>query len=853
MNAFRVVLVALVIITAPVLAHASAGWAPANSYGKFHVVVADSASDSEKFAAAEFKKYWKLTTGHDVPVLDKSGDGIALWIGRDGVPDKLLSNLKLDGLGTDGLCIRTVSPPDDGAKAQLLIVGGRERGTLYGVYEFFEKYMGVRWLAPDVTHIPQAPASLAKIEYRYMPPFELRDTTYYYWLTHADREKDVLYEGINRINPGPTSFTAHSLHRQIPPDTYFKEHPEYYSFYNGKRHGPVGVPWYLGPGDMPPDMMTQLCFTNPDVVKLLYEALDKDIKNNPSNTIVHISQMDWFAYCECDACAAIDEYEESHAGSILTALNQIADRLAEEHPGYRLETLAYQYTRKAPKHLRPRDNIIIKLCSIECDFGRPLNDPGSARNRPFVEDIVAWSKIAKSLHVWDYTPNYSHAQIPHPNFHVLQPNMQFFLKHKVKGLFEQGSELKDGEFQALRAYMIHKLLWNPFADAESIKNEFIDLYYRGAAPYIKAYIDVLTKRIKDSGAPLPCFNNGEWLDYDTVVQAEELFQKAFAATESEEIRQRVDKAYLPLQCAALICPPKVTATDVAFTLERPPSLTYELYIERAKHFGMIPDPDWRGPFRLLSAMLDGRTPTRYEEVPIEKLENEFYEVWVLPKRGGAVVRFYDKRSGMDLFRGEDALRKGRWQWQEWEVMDRDEPAIEVPIASTYALAERTENLIVVETKLENGLVVRREMSLRPGSDKLDVSLVFRNESDAPLVPRVKSHPEFWTQGSLEPEIWIEQKGEWYHRPLEFVEPEVAGVEHIDPAGITRWALRMPQKELTVVIGVNADELENLFYYFNIPNEQVNLELVPDLSPLAPGGTRTVRATYAISREEPKRL
>jgi len=841
------------MIATPVLASASAGWAPSDSYGKFQVVVADSASDSEKLAAEEFEKYWKLTTGCDIPVAPESGDGIAVWIGRDGVPDSLLSKLQLEGLGTDGLCIRTVGPDHGSSKRQLLIVGGRERGTLYGVYEFFEKYMGIRWLAPDVTHIPQAPASLPNIDYRYVPPFELRDTTYFYWLTHADREKDALYDGINWINPGPTSFTAHSLHRQIPPDTYFKEHPEYYSFYNGKRHAPIGVPWYLGPGDMPPDMMTQLCFTNPDVVRLLYEAIDRDIKNNPSNKIVHISQMDWFAYCECDACAAIDEYEESNAGSILTALNQIADRLAEEHPGYSLETLAYQYTRKAPKHLRPRDNIIIKLCSIECDFGRPLDDPTSAANRAFVEDIVAWSKIAKRLHVWDYTPNYSHAQIPHPNFHVLQPNMQFYLKHKVKGMFEQGSELKDGEFQELRAYMIHKLLWNPFADAEAIKNEFIDLYYGKAAPHIKAYINVLTRRIKDSGSPLPCFNNGEWLDYDTVVQAEELFKKAFATADSEEIRQRVDKAYLPVQCAALICPPRVTATDAAFVLERPPSLTYEEYIERAKQFGMIPQPDWRGPFRLLSAMLDGRTPPRYEEVPIEKLENEFYEIWVLPKRRGAVVRLFDKRSGMDLFRGGEALRKGRWQWEEWDVMDPDAPAIEVPVASTYSLAERTENRVVVETKLDNGLAIRREMTLNPGSDKLDVTLVFRNESDVPVVPRVKSHPEFWTQGSLEPEIWIEKDGEWRHRPLKFVEPDVAGVENIEPTGITRWALSVPRKRLTVLIGVNADELENLFYYFRLPSEQVNLELVPRLSPLQPGEERTVRATYTVSQEEPKHL
>ena len=37
-----------------------------------------------------------------------------------------------------------------------------------------------------------------------------------------------------------------------------------------------------------------------------------------------------------------------------------------------MDTLAYRYTRQAPKTIKPADNVIIRLCSIECCFSHPL-------------------------------------------------------------------------------------------------------------------------------------------------------------------------------------------------------------------------------------------------------------------------------------------------------------------------------------------------------------------------------------------------------------------------------------------------------------------------------------------------
>jgi len=129
----------------------------------------------------------------------------------------------------------------------------------------------------------------------------------------------------------------------------------------------------------------------------------------------------------------------------------------------------------------------------------------------------------------------------------------------------------------------------------------------------------------------------------------------------------------------------------------------------------------------------------------------------------------------------------------------------------------------------------------------------RNPTESRLAPLVKPHPEFWTQGPFKPAIWVEQDGQWQERPLKSVASGISGVDYIDPEGVTRWACFVPEKKLSVVVRINPDELEGLFYYFHTENEQVNLELMPDLAPLAPGHNRTIHATYRIATTEPERL
>jgi hypothetical protein len=831
-------LAALQLMTALVLAASQDcdPWITRAEYDGLSIVVAGTASPSEHYGAEQFKAHWFQCTGFDAPIEETPHNQIAVWIGHDGLPKDLQTTLNLGGLGPDGLCIKTVG-------SNLILAGGRQRGTMYAVFEFFQRYMGVRWLAPDFTHIPPPPESLPNIDFRYVPPFEWRDINYRAF-------RDPHFAAVHRINGqfpdlpasmgGHIAFAngfAHTFHSFVSPGEYGKAHPEYFSEVNSERR--------IDPSS------TQLCLTNPDVLRIVTDKT-RDIlrKSKSERPIVCITQMDTGFWCECANCAAIDKQEDSQSGSVLWFVNQVADAIREEFPAAYVDTFAYTYTRKPPKHIRPHDNVIVRLCSIECNFSRPHADPHSAQNHAFQEDIKRWSQITKNLYIWDYTQNWHCHQQPHPNFHVLQPNIHFFAEHGVRGLFEQASPSSPhSDFEYLKAYILARAMWDPNVDWRALMSEFIACYYEKAGPYIHQYIDLVTKKVLNDDYYLSFNSRLEWMDYDTVLEAEAIFRRAFAATQDPVIIERLRSVYLSVQYAALVCIPRIESDGDAWVLTRPPSLTFDEYWNLIGKMGVTMLGD--EPIGKLQERLQGLTPPRHQELTIEKLDNERYEVWVVPEVCGAIVRFRDKQADMDLFRGEEAILNNRWRWQDWEVMDPQSPRIEEGISGPYTLVERTSERIALEKSLKNGLTIRRSMTLKPGSEALETSFTVINRGTHPVVPLVKPHPEFWLQGPYTPEIWVERTDGWKKQRLNFMGSMDSGAGSIDPAGVTRWAARIPHKRLTIVSTVPSENVEKLFYYFNLPYEHVNLEMVPVLTPLEPGASRTMNAEYTLSRKTPK--
>jgi hypothetical protein len=264
-----------------------------------------------------------------------------------------------------------------------------------------------------------------------------------------------------------------------------------------------------------------------------------------------VSQNDNKNYCTCPNCKAIDDREGSPSGSIIEFVNKVADQFPEKM----ISTLAYEYGRRAPKTLKPRDNVNIMLCSIEAFRDKPIaEDPTSA---DFVRDVEEWGKIAKDIIVWDYVIQFNNLISPFPNLHVLQPNIKFFADHGVNAMFEQGNREVGGEFAALRAYLISKLLWNPNENVDALMNDFLNGYYGAAGPSIRTYIDEMREALIKSGKPLRIFGTpneaaSSYLTPALIKRYETIFEQAEAAVaDSAAVLERVKIARQPLEFAIM--------------------------------------------------------------------------------------------------------------------------------------------------------------------------------------------------------------------------------------------------------------------------------------------------------------
>lgn len=501
------------------------------------IIQQSGATAAEQHALRELKLHLDLITGANFQVVTNEplARDHAIIVGQGALAAKLFPDESLSAFEAE----EYVSHVKDG---RLLLAGGRPRGTIYAVDRFLQDQCGVRWWAPWATNIPhQANLRVPDLNVRGKPAFEYRGP---YWFAGFD----PLWKSRNGVNDEtrriPAEYGdcirykgfAHTFYPLVPPEKYFDAHPEWYSLIKGKRTHD----------------RAQLCLTNPQLRDFVVQRAKEWLRECPDCEIISLTQNDWFGACECPDCKALDDAEGSHSGTMLAFANYIAEKIELEFPQVAVDTFAYQYTRKPPKTLRARNNVIVRLCSIECNFREPLDHPS---NVAFADDIKNWEKICPRLYIWDYVTDFKNYILPHPNWFTLGPNIRFFAAHHVRGVFEEGAYAGNGaEMAELRAWVLAQLLWNPQQEDRKLIDEFLNGYFgTGAARPIREYLDLLYGASKDFY--LACFLRKDpppYLEFKTLEPAERLWQEAEKAAASDPERLiRVKIAHLPVRLALL--------------------------------------------------------------------------------------------------------------------------------------------------------------------------------------------------------------------------------------------------------------------------------------------------------------
>ena len=492
-----------------------------------------------------------VTTGTDVTEMF-AGTELISYLNKKGISSSAEGfpiHIMIDSSLSEG-CFTVEASLEE--NAGMTIKGGVGRDVVFGVYKFLETYAGFRYFTYDLETQTDDPVVITEgIMMNYVPVIGPRRLTWY--SVYHDNYRWCAKNGVN---------FGVGLSEELGGQTL--NYGDWFVHTIGKLSGTT-YPY--------PDYCSNPCLTDPEIYATVLANVRKELEKNPNINIFSISQTDVEMWCQCPNCSKIAEEEGSISGVWIRFLNKIAEDLEEDYPNLIIDTLAYKHTQTAPKITKPHKNVCIRLCSINCCFTHAINDPNCTKNKKFCEDIIAWGKICENIHIWDYTTDFHYYISTFANLFTIRDNMRFFAENNVVSMFPQGnSQGFSGEFGELRAYLLAKLMCDPYMSEEEYNrhmDEFLQAYYGEGWTYIRKFIDETSRLAANGGYkinkdetlgeavcgqgiydhPLTVITKQEYLDYEIIFDEYWMLAKYHAGDRIEyvkrsEMQWRLTKLYL---------------------------------------------------------------------------------------------------------------------------------------------------------------------------------------------------------------------------------------------------------------------------------------------------------------------
>jgi hypothetical protein len=805
----------------------------------YSICLSEAASPSEKRGAEELQRFIQEITGARLPIIPDKGkvpDRLVL-VGNSRVIEKLKSKIPFSELGAEGFALKT-------AGKHLVIAGGRQRGTMYGVYTLLEK-LGCRWFTRDLSRIPrQATVIIEPLDETQRPAFEYREP---YFTEAFDRD----WAARNKLNGSSMQLDestggkvayypfVHTFYALLPPDKYFKDHPEYFALVDGKRRGENA----------------QLCLTNPDVLRLSIETVLEWIKQHPEATIYSVSQNDSAGWCECDNCRRVEQEEGgAHSGPILRFVNAVAAVVEKKYPDKLIDTLAYWYSEEAPLQARPRSNVRIRLCPIGACEAHPYER--CKDDAYFMKNLRAWSKITNQLYIWHYVTNFSHYLIPFPDFDELAADIPMYRQNGVVGIFLEGdyAEGGGGENAELRSYVMARLLWDTGADMSQAVDEFLAAAYGKAAQPMRAYFDWLHRQVRPApageGHHMWIYTNpgAPYLSEEFLAKARSLFRQAEAASGDDATLRRVRKARLSIDYVELARSRTFRVRDGSYAPAELDGLkdSFKAFMDSVRSFG-------------ITALHEGTSLNEDERefartmkpYAVATLENASLRVDVAPALSGRIIQMIDKSTGREVLRHHDSGERLYPDCGGLSVLVYPDFFAHRPWAGKWVLESTAgTRALVLTATYENGLKLTHRVEFKGDNAVLHTESTLENTNtsafDAALQLRFEADP-----GNMDDVVLAFRRQDGAAVEKKFLQLEhqpsaataYAGLELPDG----EWRLIAPDAGLMLVNAFTKEQVARSFVYWSARAENsVTLGLWSEKRTLQPRDVLKLEADYGIN-------
>jgi hypothetical protein len=651
------------------------------------IAVPEKASKTERFAAEELARYIKAMTGAtpEIATDSKTGPGgTILAVG------KCAQNKKFEGIfakaarGAEPDCFVIAAEGNTVA-----LCGGGDRGTLYSVYEFLER-QGCRWFYPGKLGevIPARkdiilPSGIKKYE----PDFAQREIDLG-CPSGATVEEVIDWAAKNRLNRvfnlrearlvkllpkdkqdawekrggcQKWQWIAHNFEFMLPPDKYFKDHPEYYALYNGKRI-PIGTPGRAGYGG------GNICTTNPDVIKICADFAIDWFEKNPDGLVVPMWPSDGAVkWCECEACQKLGgaNFMPGEKGSMSRRMavfaNAAAKITAEKFPDRYILCPAYaNYI--IPPDIPMEKNVLVQYC-FHGDYAHaPDKSPKNKQEKDWLE---GWARMNPgAMGVWEYfligdfsKDDESAAILPVAR--RAKDSIQFFKRAGLSWYFTQASA-RYWKHNILPFYVTARSIWDSGQDFDRLMDDYFSGMHGEAGDDVKN----IYKLIEESA------QKSDWYPVmysDIAAPSAKVFTKDVLEKCGALLKEAESKKLEPVQKERL----RLVKESLDFVkanagsqdlLGLDPNSPWELerrddhYLINAKG-REISEKDMR---LIIANALDSGTFTedferllfraQKRKAPLVSLETDAIKVSVIPEIGGRIIRLTDRKTGRNFLK-----------------------------------------------------------------------------------------------------------------------------------------------------------------------------------------------------------
>ena len=456
----------------------------------------------DSFAKQEFLELMKFVTGAD----GKSSAGTCnVYIGTC---KETIAALGKDRVGK----LRDGETLVAGKDNSLYLIGGGPLGTLYAVYDFWEKYGKYRiygeykgaetcqktanaiWDGKEISSYPVFDGFRTRYGGRYSTnsaKYMLRNRNNDrlfaskpwlnppYWgkfSRHFGAQHGLMLwvpslKPLNLTNWFAQNFNGKKIKLE-PWEPMFQKHPEYFSMNAEGKRIPNG----------------QLCLSNPDLRKLLTQRF-RHAASIGGKGIYMVGSTDTHnvRYCFCKDCQKLMDKYQCNGGPLWDYMLELCENV-KDMPDVYVTTLIYkgwEQTEKAPVGIKFPPNFIADAGLLNADRVPSLKPKSRMPDGKFFnayENLKQWCKISDHVSYWYYSNS-----TPVQGYQRIQKE---FRELRTAGVKSVGSCGVGGgiEFYDINQYMFFQLARNPEMDAETAVKEIVAHKYGAAAEKMYQYI-----------------------------------------------------------------------------------------------------------------------------------------------------------------------------------------------------------------------------------------------------------------------------------------------------------------------------------------------------------------------------